>query len=85
MAELRVFLTAAALFVAMVLSGVIGLRKRVGAVLLALLSFVWLTVDHDFEGRILLTFSAHNGLTASDLVGVAGFVAAAILWWRARR
>lgn len=85
MAELRVFLTAGALLVAMMLSGMIGWRQRAGAVLLALLGFVWLTVDRDFEGGTLIRFSSHNGLTESDLVGVVGIVFAAVLWWRARR
>jgi hypothetical protein len=88
MHDLRIVLTVLALLAAMALCGVLGLRQRLAIVVLALLSFVWLTLDSDFEGDVLITFTNHNGLTASDLVGVAGFVAAIGLWvrlWRRRR
>jgi hypothetical protein len=85
MHDLRIVLTVLALLGAMVASGVLGLRQRAAIVVLALLSFVWLTLDSDFEGGVLVTFTAHNGLTASDLVGVAGFVACVLLWLRLRR
>lgn len=85
MHDLRIVLTVLALLGAMVLSGVLGLRQRAGVVVLALLSFVWLTLDDDFEGGVLITLTSHNGLTASDLVGVAGFVVCLVLWLRLRR
>jgi hypothetical protein len=85
MPELRIVLTMIALLAAMVISGMIGRRNRLGIAVLALLSFVWLTVDKDFEGAVLVTVMRHNGLTLADLVGLAGFAVCAILWWRTRR
>lgn len=85
MPELRVVLTACALFVAMVLAGWLARRQRTAAVLLALLSFVWLTVDRSFEGPVLLSVSSTHGLVTSDLVGIAGLGAALWLWARGRR
>lgn len=85
MPELRIVLTGLALVVAMVLAGVIGWRQRIGSIVLALLSFVWFTVDRDFEGSVLVKFSATHGIVAADLVGIAGFVASALLWWRLQR
>lgn len=84
MAELRIVLTVLALLAAMVLAGVVGLRRRIGIVLLALLSFVWLTLDKDFEGAVIVTITSHNGVTVSDLVGLAGFVVCVVLWRRLR-
>jgi hypothetical protein len=85
MHDLRIVLTVLALVASMVLCGVLGLRQRLAIVVLALLSFVWLTLDSDFEGGVLISFTSYNGLTASDLVGIAGFVACVVLWWRLRR
>jgi hypothetical protein len=54
-----------------------------GAVAMVLLSLLWLRVNKDrLEGEILLTFSAHRGLTAGDLVGLAGI---GLGGWRWRR
>jgi hypothetical protein len=85
MHDLRIVLTVLALLASMALCGVLGLRQRLPIVVLALLSFVWLTLDSEFEGGVLISFTNHNGLTASDLVGVAGLVACVVLWWRLRR
>lgn len=85
MPELRIVLTVLALLAAMLIAGLIGLRQRLGIAVLALLSFVWLTVDKDFEGGVLLTVARHNGLTVADLVGIAGFLVCVVLWWRGRR
>lgn len=85
MPEVRIALTVVALLAAMVLAGVLGRRQRAGCVLLALLSLLWLLVNHDFEGGVLLSFTSHNGLTASDLVGLAGFAVSGWLWLRLRR
>ena len=84
MHDLRIVLTVLALLGAMVLSGVLGLRQRAGIFVLALLSFVWLTLDRDFEGAVLISFTSHNGLTASDLVGIAGLAGCVVLWRRLR-
>lgn len=85
MPELRVVLTVVALLAAMILGGVVGLRHRIGIAILALLSFVWLTLDRDFEGGVLVSLTSHNGITASDLVGLAGFGISVWLWLRLRR
>ncbi len=85
MPELRIVLTIAAIVVAMLLAAAMGIRQRVGALILGLLGFVWLTLDSRFEGAVLFTISDHNGFTASDLVGVAGMVVAALQLWRLRR
>jgi len=85
MHDLRIALTVLALLGAMVVSGALALRHRTAIVVLALLSFVWLTLDRDFEGGVLISFTSHNGLTASDLVGIAGFLACLALWLRLRR
>lgn len=85
MPELRIVLTVVALVAAMVLAGALGVRQRSGALILALLGFVWLTLDNRFEGAVLLTVSDHNGLTAADLVGLAGIGAAGFELFRLRR
>ncbi len=85
MPEVRVVLTVVALLAAMGLAGALGRRQRAGCALLAMLSLLWLLVNRDFEGPVLLSLTSHNGLTASDLVGLAGFVISAGLWLRLRR
>ena len=77
MPDVRDLLTALALLVAMVLAGWIGVRQRIGIVVLALLSLVWLTVDSLWEGGVLLALSTHHGITLADLVGIAGLLVAA--------
>ena len=86
MPDLRILLTIGSLLAAMVLAGVIGYRQAlVFAVMLALLSFVWLTVDKDFEGAHLLRLSATHSVVTGDLPGLFAFVCAVALWWRLRR
>lgn len=82
--DARVAVTAIALVAAMVIAGVLGRRQRAAAVLLGLLSFVWLTVDRLYEGAVLLTVSSRHGLVASDLVGLVGLCVAAWQLWRLR-
>ncbi len=77
-AELRVVVTIFALMGAMFIAGTLGARLRIGAVLLALLSFVWLTLDSRFEGGILVPVTSDNGLTSADIVGVVGLIVAAV-------
>ena len=83
--DVRLLCTALALAAAMVLSGVLGWRRWLGVVLLALLSFVWLTVDAAWEGPHLIDFGARHALTLADLVAVAGFAAAVWLAVRLSR
>ena len=85
MHTLRIAGTAVALVLAMCICAALGRRSRAAIVALLLLSFVWLTVDGDFEGPRLLELTKSNGVTLADLVGVAGIVAAVALWWQSRR
>jgi hypothetical protein len=85
MSELRLIITAALLALAMVLAAWMGRRQRIGTVILALLSLVWLTVDRDWEGGIIVVVDSRHGLTTADLVGVAGLVLAGVQLVRARR
>jgi hypothetical protein len=85
MPELRVVITVVALLAAMLISGAIGWRQRSGILVLALLSFVWLTLDQNFEGGVLISLTSHNGITASDLVGITGLIVGVLLWLRLRR
>jgi hypothetical protein len=82
--ELRVIATALALFAAMALAAFLGRRQRVGAIILALLSVVWLSCDREFEGPVLVAISEGHGVVLSDLVAIAGLVLAVWLWRRAR-
>lgn len=77
--------TGVVLFAALVIAGYLAFHQRLGAVLLALLSLVWLSVDRYFEGGVLISFSRRHGLVTADLVGVAGLVLAAWLFVRPRR
>jgi hypothetical protein len=85
MPELRLIITAVLLAVAMVIAGWMGRRQRLGIVLLVLLSIVWLTVDSDWEGAVIVDVSASHGLTSADLVGLAGLGWAAWLAWTTSR
>lgn len=84
MSDLRLYTTAALLVVAMVLAGWIGRRQRIGAVILALLSVAWLTVDRDWEGGVIVALGASHGITTADFVGFAGILASGWLLVRRR-
>ena len=57
---------------------------RCGAVVLALLSVMWLAVDHSMEGRVLLSVTPSHGVVAADLAGLAGLALAAWELYRSR-
>jgi hypothetical protein len=82
--HLRIALVIAVLLGAMACAIVIGRRQRLGTVLLALLSVLWLLVNKDFEGPVLLTVVEDHGLTTADLLGLAGLILAAWQFWRLR-
>ena len=82
MSELRIIVLIWTLVLLMAVGAALGARRRSGALVLALVSFVWLLVDSDFEGVVLIVVTKRNGLTTSDLVGVAGLVLALGQWWR---
>ena len=75
--DLRIALVITTLAALAVVSGLHGRRHRVGSVLLALTSVVWLLVDSPFEGAVLFDVTSHNGLTFTDLFGLAGLAVAA--------
>lgn len=52
---------------------------------LLVLSLVWARVPVAHEGPTLIPLSRSNGLTVSDLPGVAGLVFALVLLWRGRQ
>jgi hypothetical protein len=81
----RNIVTVCALVAAMLLAGWIGRRQRTGAVVLALVGVVWLAVDDNFEGGVLIRVSKYHGLVTSDLVGLAAIITAVWLWFRRRR
>lgn len=83
-AQLRIVATGVALFIAMVIAAFLGWRQRSGVVMLVLLSLVWFTVDHDFEGPVLLALGGEHGIVLSDLVGILGVAVAVWLWFRHR-
>ncbi|MBE7189843.1 hypothetical protein [Jatrophihabitans endophyticus] len=85
MSEQRAVLLIFTLLAIMVIGGALGVRRRTGAVLLALASFAWLLVDTSWEGVTLWTVSSTHGLTTSDLVGLLGLLVAAAQLWRLRR
>lgn len=84
-ADARLTLAALALLAAMLLAGWWGRRERIGAVLLLLLSFSWLTVDQRWELRVLIYWNDRHGVTVSDLAGAAGIVIAIVELVRLRR
>lgn len=85
MSDSRTIFIVIVLVASLVLSFALALRSRAGIAMLALLSVLWLLVNHDFEGPVLVVFSHTHGLTASDLVGVVGLLTAGWLLWRRRR
>ncbi len=57
---------------------------RLGAVALALLSLLWLTVNGPMEGPVLLAVTPSHGGVAADLAGLAGLALAAWELYRSR-
>lgn len=82
--HLRIALVIAVLLGSMACAIVLGRRLRLGTVVLALLSVLWLLVNQDFEGPILFTVVRDHGLTTADLVGLAGLILAGWQFWRLR-
>ncbi len=74
-----------ALALAIVLAALLARRDRWAIPLLVLLSLVWPIADQAWEGGVLLPLIPGHGVTVADLLGVAGLVWAAYLWWRGRR
>jgi len=50
-----------------------------GALALGFFSLLWLVVNGQMEGRVLVRFTPDHGLTEADLAGLAGLV---IAGWR---
>ena len=69
----RLVLVVALLLSAMAVSGVLAFASPCAALVLLLLSGVWIGLDQGFEGPVLLTLvPRRHGITAADLVGVLG-------------
>lgn len=74
------------LSISMLLTALVAWRRsRVAAVALAMQSVVWLHVNRDFEGPVLLVVTRHHGFVLADTVAVVGVLAAVATWWRAGR
>ena len=81
---MRVDLIALTLLVALGVTAVRAYRSRWDAVVLALLSLLWMLVNKGFEGPVIWTFDRYHGLTATDFVGVAGLAIAGVSLVRPR-
>ena len=67
-----------------VAAGTADRTGRPGAVVLAVVSVLWLLVNGPVEGVVLLPVIADHGLTGADLAGLAGL--ALVAWrWRGRQ
>jgi hypothetical protein len=64
------------LVVMLVLATISTRTGRVGAVLLAAVSALWLLRNQAFEGQILWVVTPTHALTAGDLPGIAGVLVA---------
>ncbi len=84
MSDLRIVLVIVVMLGSMACAIVVGRRQRTGTVLLALLSVLWLLINKDFEGPVLLRVTEDHGLTTADLLGLAGLILAAWQFWRLR-
>lgn len=69
-------LAALALAVLVLAAGLSTRRGRVGAVVLAAASLLWLLVNGPMEGPVLLEVTARHGLTGGDLAGLTGLALA---------
>ena len=70
------------LVVMLVLAAVSARTGRIGAILLAVVSGVWLLENQAFEGKILWVITPTHALTAGDLPGIAGGLIAAWCFFR---
>ncbi len=59
-------------------------RHLLLAVLLVLAGLVWLRINGQVEGRVLLALTRKHGITVADLLSVAAFAGAAVLAWPER-
>ena len=62
-----------------VLAAVSGRTGLPGALVLALVSLVWLRVNGSAEGAVLWSLTPSHGLTETDLAGLAGL---GVAGWR---
>jgi hypothetical protein len=56
-------------------------NRRVLAVVLVVLGIVWILINGPVEGPILFKFAPDHGLTTADLLSLAAFVLAVLLWF----
>jgi len=72
-------LAGATLIAMLVVAATGDLTGRPGAVLLAVLSVVWIFTNKPMEGSVIVTISDDHGATMADVVGL---VAMALAVWR---
>ncbi|MFC4787256.1 hypothetical protein ACT8ZV_22455 [Nocardioides sp. MAHUQ-72] len=68
-----------------VFAAVCPMLGRIGAVLLALMSVLWLLVNRSMEGVVIVPVTRLHGLTSADLAGLAGIAVAVWVWLAAGR
>ena len=72
--------------VALLLTARVSLRYGVaGGVALVLVSGLWLVVDKQLEGPVLLRVTRNHGLTAADLAGLVGLALGLHQLWGGHR
>ena len=59
--------------------------SRAAAVVLILVSVLWVLFNGPIEGHVLLSYTYQNGLTESDLLSLAGLIIALRALWIRRR
>jgi hypothetical protein len=57
-------------------AGLSGMLRYGGVALLVAMSLLWLTKNVPLEGPILISLTAQNGITGSDLAGFTGLALA---------
>lgn len=72
-------IAAATLAALVLLAGTSDRTGRIGALLLAAVSVLWLLVNDPMEGRVIVFMTSDHGLTGADLAGFAGL---GIACWR---
>lgn len=59
--------------------------SRAAAVVLILVSVLWVLFNGPIEGHVLLSYTYQNGLTESDLLSLTGLIIALRALWIRRR
>ncbi|ETD32177.1 hypothetical protein [Williamsia sp. D3] len=59
--------------------------SRAAAVILILVSILWVLFNGPIEGHVLLSYTYQNGLTESDLLSLVGVIIAMRAFWLRKR